>query len=151
MFSQFQVPTAVLTSEALGLSLFLVCLTSRMEKDFKRVIAFSTCVMVGFTWFLMITSTTIAALVVCAFHAAYKSALFVLTGRVLVLSSTYTDNLWISPSSGNTMVVLPILFLLGFRMTGYSVGKHTYELNSVLSEATAVVSLVIVGCGFLVV
>lgn len=151
VFSQFQVPTTTLTMEAFGLSLLIVCLTSRMEKDFKRVIAFSTCVMVGFTWFLMITGTTVASIVVCAFHAAYKSCLFVLTGRVLVLSSTYTDNLWISPSSGNTMVVLPILFLIGFRMTSYATGKHTYELTSILTGATSVVSLVIVGCGFLIV
>jgi hypothetical protein len=100
---------------------------------------------------LALESATVTALSICAIHAAYKSALFVSTGKILVSTSTYVDSISPSLSSGKSLVVIPVLFLVGLGGTSYASAKHGIDLVGWSSSTSQFIVGIVVGFGFLVV
>ena len=131
--SQFTLPLFLI-------SLIYVIFLAGIEKDFKRTIAFSTVIMVGFIWIVLLTGFSCTAALVCILHAAYKSALFVAAGKLLAASAIYTDDLAL-PSVEKSILVLVALFLLGHRSSAYALAKHNIDAtfwNSSLSLGMAI-------------
>jgi hypothetical protein len=99
---------------------------------------------------LALESATITALAICSAHAAYKSSLFVSTGRILVSSSTYVDGISPAVSAGRSLVLLPGLFLIGFAGTSYGSAKHGTDTVVWAGNSSSIVAVLVVGFGLLV-
>ena len=99
---------------------------------------------------MALESTTITALAICAAHAAYKSSLFVSTGRMLVSTSTYVDGLSPAISAGRSVVVLPGLFLVGFAGTTYAAAKHGADTVIWTGNSPSITAVLVVAFGLLV-
>jgi NADH:ubiquinone oxidoreductase subunit 5 (subunit L)/multisubunit Na+/H+ antiporter MnhA subunit len=108
------------------LSLAFIVLTARVEKDVKRTVAASTVVMVGFVWALLSTSLTHAAVIIAFIHASYKSALFLLVGKLLGHISLYSDN-GSSSSQTKSALGLAFIFLAAPRTSPYASSKHSTD------------------------
>jgi len=107
-------------------SLVLVCLLARSELDLKRIVAFSTVVMVSALWLLLSVSLNASTVVVCLIHAAYKSGTFLSIGRILTKVSTYHDGLGLPTASKTTFAVIA-LFLVGMKTSQYAGSKHAVD------------------------
>jgi len=131
-----------------SISLLLVSLAPVAEKDAKRTIAGSTVVMVGLIFLILVTSFGSTAFLIALFHASYKSALFVAVGRILGIASTYADNVAVSTTLRNP-VILILLFLLGSKTTAYGSCKHA--IDAFVLDSADVTFSVLSGFGFILV
>lgn len=129
-------------------SLTMICLLARPEKDTKRIIATSTVLMVGLIWTVLSYSLSSTAVLICAIHAAYKSALFLTTGKLLSNTSTYTDNVNMT-AHVKSFLPLICLFLVALKTGTYNSCKHM--LDAICFEHTTdQVFLVVLACGGLI-
>lgn len=81
-----------LTLVVFSVSLLGVVVLSSREVEVKRVVAVSTVIMCSFLWLLVSLASEETFTSIAVVHAAYKSTLFVLVGRVmLVLASSDTS------------------------------------------------------------
>ena len=113
-------------------SLILLACLSRPEQDAKRVVATSTVVMVGFLWLVLQHSFSGTAAIVCAIHAAYKSAFFCVVGRLLAQTLTYHDSQAIAGSSKSLLVAIAF-FLIAPRTSAYAAAKHSIDTVQVIA------------------
>jgi NADH:ubiquinone oxidoreductase subunit 5 (subunit L)/multisubunit Na+/H+ antiporter MnhA subunit len=113
-------------------SLFVVVLIARPETDFKRLIAASTVVMVGFIWVIFLGSFSGTALTVCAIHAGYKSGIFLVTGKLLSRAGTYVDSIF-TTTADRTYLALIGIFLVACRTSAYSSAKHQLDCGTLFA------------------
>ena len=132
------------------LSLLFLILASRVEKDSKRTVAASTVLMVGFIWTLLSTSLTHTAVVIAFLHAAYKSALFLLVGKLLAHTSLYADN---GAASSQTKLALGLafVFLIAPKTTPYSSAKHSTDALLLSRDLDLTLLLLLVSLGGLLI
>lgn len=107
-------------------SLSICVLAQLTEKDAKRIVAGSTVVMVGVIFTVLQISFGNTAFLVALFHASYKSALFLVLGKLISHAGIYSDNL-----STNTALSAPLfiicIFLSSVKSSPYSSAKHTVD------------------------
>ena len=149
-FSSIGLPSSPFLLVFCCVNLWFVCLLSRSEADFKRVVAFSTVVLVGLIWILILQSANYTTLSVCAFHAAYKSALFVTIGRLLVVTATYGDQIFNTRSAGTSNLLVPAIFLMGFRNSSYASAKHGIDAALWMGSSVNFVLIFVVSANLLV-
>lgn len=75
---------------------------------------------------MFLTSQATTALLVCAIHAAYKSGIFLVTGKLLSRANVYSDGLF-TTTSDRTYLALIGLFLMALRTSSYASIKHQLD------------------------
>ena len=138
----------VITLFLLSISLVVVALAPTAEKDFKRTIAGSTAIMVSFIFLILFKSFSSTALLVSLYHASYKSALFLATGKVLNHSSIYGDHTFSSRTFSSSIFLIS-LFLLGLRGSVYGASKHAVDAG--IFSGLDVTTNFVVGAGIFIV
>lgn len=112
-------------------SLLLLVFLSRPEQDAKRVVATSTIVMVGFLWVVSFQATSAISGMICAIHAAYKSAFFVVSGRLLAQKLIYHDAQGLD-AFGKSLLIVIAFFLAAPRSSAYAAAKHSIDTVQVV-------------------
>ena len=111
-------------------SLFLVVRFALSDQDLKRLVASSTVVMTGFIFLLSQSTNSQLALLVCTFHAAYKSALFAISGSLIASLTKADDSTVSSPVDGIKILAIPVSFSLAMPSSYYAAAKHGFGNSS---------------------
>lgn len=129
VFSLPVVPTFTETYQILFMvcSLVICCINPVLEKDAKRTVASSTVVMIGFCFWILLTSFSSTSLVIALVHAGYKSALFLTVGKTLSHCSQYSD-LAHTPNALKSPLVIVGIFLVAFKTSSYGSSKHAIDV-----------------------
>lgn len=124
-----------------AIALLLTSFSSRVESDWKRVVACSTVIMVCYIWLVWSLSMSSVAFVVAVVHASYKSAVFVTTGRMLSQAVCYSDHVTVAASFKSFLGVIGIV-VLGLKSTGYANSKHVTDLICHSSSTSFVLAVI---------
>ena len=110
-----------------ALSFFIVVVASKLERDVKKIIAWSTVLMVNSMWMIVISGVENTFWAVVSIHAAYKSTVFVVAGKLIANSLRADENSCVE--SGRLGILLSIVCIAAaFRGSVYFAVKH--GLNS---------------------
>jgi multisubunit Na+/H+ antiporter MnhG subunit len=84
---------------------------------------------------------------VCGIHAAYKSAFFILAGRLLAQTVTYHDAQGID-ASAKSLLIAVAFFLTAPRTSAYAATKHSIDSIQIVSLSQPLI-LIAVSTGLL--
>ena len=96
------------------------------EKDLKRSVAFSTVILVGNLFSLLIISAWKVLFSISLIHGGYKALFFVISGRIIAVSANSSEQRALGIS--NIWFLLPIVVVISaFPGSTYFLAKHDLE------------------------
>ena len=126
----------------LGWSILAVSRVAADDKDAKRLVASTTVIMTGVIFCALGIQASQMALLICVLHAAYKSTLFVVTGKLIAESTVSQETAYSAGQVSVGLFVLVMSFAAALPGSSYAATKHGLGALSQFSAGISGIGLV---------